>query len=102
MRWVYYGVALAATVLACLLWLVVFGAWPGASSVPTAAAAPRFAPSGSLPVPPVLRPADGTRAVLFENLRAGRAVCDSGGFYARQAAAQTVRVFVDGRPVPCP
>ena len=102
MRWVYYGVAFAATVLACVLWLFVFGVLPGASSMPAPAVVPRPVSFGVLPVPPRIRPADQTRAILFDDLRAGRAVCDAGGFYARQAGAQTVRVFVDGRPVPCP
>ena len=106
MRWVYYGVALAATVLACLLWLVVFGTWPGASSVPTAAAAPRFAPPGRLPVPPVLRPADEMRVALLEDLQDGRAVC-LGGFYARprrtvDGYAYDVVVLVGSQKVPCP
>jgi hypothetical protein len=102
MRWVYYGVADVATGLACLSWSFVFGAWTGAPSGPRVVAVPRAVPPGRLPVPPVIRPADETRRMLFADLRAGRAVCDSGGFYARQAGAQTVRVLVDGRPVPCP
>jgi len=102
MRRFYYGVAIAATALACLLWLFVFGVWPGASSVPAPSVLRPVASVGWLPVPPRLRPADPVRAILFQDMQSGRAVCDAAEFYARQAGAQTVRVLVDGRPVPCP
>jgi len=51
MRWFYYGVAIAATALACLLWLLVFGVWPRASLVPATAVARPVASAGLLPVP---------------------------------------------------
>lgn len=56
MRWIYYGVAVVATVLAVLLWLFVFGQFRDAGSVP----APTMlaAPPGWLPVVPVLRSVD--------------------------------------------
>lgn len=106
MHWVYYGVAAVATVLACLLWLFVFGVLPRAGSVPAPAPVAVPVPPGRLPVPPKLRPADETRAILFRDLQAGRAVC-VGGFYARQAldpggVSYAVQIWVDGRRVPCP
>lgn len=102
MRWMYYAVALAALVLSVFLWLFVFSQFRGAGSVPASMPLAAAVPPGRLPVPPRLRPADPVHAILFEDVQTGRAVCDAAGFYARQAGAQTVRVLVDGRPVPCP
>ena len=90
MRWVYYAVALLATVLAGLLWLFVFGQFRPAGSVPAPVAA-------SLPVVPVLRPAPpatvgGERERFF---------CVA-GYVARQTGNSVETLLVGNKPVRCP
>lgn len=95
MRWVYYAVALLATVLAGLLWLFVFGQFRPAGSVPALPLAPAsvvlLVPSGQLPVPPRLRPAG--------------ASCARGRFVrerrTEEGYAYDVEVRIDGKVVPC-
>jgi hypothetical protein len=98
MRWVYYRAAVVATAFACLLWLVVIGAWTSARSVPLPAPVGRIAPPGvlvvplgCLPVPPKLRPVG--------------AVCVGGRFVRERGTeegyAYDIEVRVDGKVVPC-
>lgn len=98
MRWVYYGVALAATALACLLWLFVFGLWPAPSSVPAPAVVRPAASAGLLPVPPVLRPA---AAGSVSGSGEERFFCLA-GYVARQAGNSVETLLVDNKPVRCP
>lgn len=97
MRWFYYGVAIAATALACLLWLLVFGVWPGASLVPAPAVARPVASAGLLPVPPVLRPA---AAVSISAPSRERFFCLA-GYVARQTGNSVETLLLDNQPVPC-
>ena len=97
MRWFYYGVAIAATALACLLWLFVFGLWPAASSVPAPVVVRVPVVSASLPVPPVLRPAV---AVSVSGSRRERFFCLA-GYVARQTGNSVETLLVDNQPVPC-
>jgi hypothetical protein len=98
MRWVYYSVALVATIAACFLWWVVLvevrgGASPEQRSVLS---------SGVLPVPPKLRPADPVHAALFEQMQRGQAVCLD-GFYAVKGGDDTPYVaHSNDERVPCP
>ena len=97
MRWVWYSVALVATLVALCLWLFVFSSIR-ASSVVSA----RSVSSGVLPVPVVVRPADPVRAALYKQLREGLAVC-SGGFYAvRGEDGVLYQVQTSDGRVPCP
>lgn len=97
-KWTYYGVALAATVLAGFLWTVVLDQLRNARSTPAA----QPAAAGTLPVVVPIVPADPVRATLYEDLRTGRAVCD-GGFYARQALdGSRMRIETSQGPVRCP
>ena len=98
MRWFYYGVAIAATALACLLWLFVFGVWPGASLVPAPAVARPVASAGLLPVPPVLRPA---AAGSVSGPARERFFCVA-GYVARQTGNSVETLLVDNKPVRCP
>ena len=97
MRWFYYGVAIAATALACLLWLFVFGLWPAASSVPAPAVARPVASAGLLPVPPVLRPAV---AGSVSGSTRERFFCLA-GYVARQTGNSVETLLLDNQPVPC-
>jgi hypothetical protein len=97
MRWVYYGVALAATALACVLWLFVFGVLPRASSVPAPAVTGATVVSASLPVPAVLRPAV---AGSVPDSSSERFFCLA-GFVARQTGNSVETLLVDNQPVPC-
>ena len=98
--WFCYAVALLATAAACGLWLVLFSELRDSPSQSREAVAP--APSGVLPVPPRIRPADPVRAALFEQLQHGQAVC-LGGFYAVKGddGAPYV-VHSNDERVPCP
>jgi len=89
MRWVYYSVALLATLVACWLWLFIFSQGR-AGPVPVPAPA-------VLPVPPLLRPAS---AVSIDASLSERFFCVA-GFVARQTGNSVETLLVGNRPVPC-
>ncbi len=91
MRWVYYAVAVLATLAACWLWLFIFSQGR-ASSVPVAAP---VAPS--LPVVPVLRPASVSTAAAGRE----RFFCLA-GYVARQTGNSVGTLLVEDKPVRCP
>lgn len=100
--WFCYAVALLATAAACGLWLMLFSELRDSPSQSREAVAPAFAPSGVLPVPPRIRPADPVRAALFEQLQRGQAVC-LGGFYAVKGDdGEPYVVHSNDERVPCP
>lgn len=92
------NVVLAVLLHGCILaGFVVFLLWNGGyfgrSELPVA---------DSLPVVPKVVPADPLRAVLFEQLQDGRAVC-VGGFYAVRAMdGSAVEIHSNGERVSCP
>ncbi len=114
MRFVYYGVALLATVLAGFLWVFIIGqlrAAPGSPVAVAAAPAVVVSSSGRLPVVPVLRaasgygPGDPLYDAQAEAFREGRLVC-VGGWLARPASSGGVVAYVaietDRGRLPCP
>lgn len=96
MRWVYYGISVVATALACLLWLFVFGVLPRAGSVPAAAPVVAAPLPGRLPVPPKLRP-----AVVSRDGQRERFFCVA-GYVARQTGNSVETLLVENKPVKCP
>lgn len=58
MRWIYYVVAVVATLLAGFFWLFVFGQFRGAGSVRSTDPMVVAVPPGRIPVAPVLRALD--------------------------------------------
>lgn len=93
MRWVYYGVAVAASLVAALLWYVVLVIYP---SVSGASFASRPAPPDVLPVAPVLHP------LVPSAVRspAPRLLCVA-GYYAKQTGDAVETLLIDNKPVPC-
>ena len=114
MRFVYYGVALLATVLAGLLWVFVVGqlrAAPGSPGVVAAAPAVVASSSGRLPVVPVLRaasgygPGDPLYDAQVRAFREGRLVCVSGSLarpVSSGGAVAYVAIETDRGQLPCP
>ena len=114
MRFVYYGIALLATVLAGLLWVFIIGqlrAAPGSPGAAAAAPAVVGFSSGRLPVVPVLPvaggygPGDPLYDAQVEAFREGRLVCVAGSL-ARPVSSDGVVSYVaietDRGRLPCP
>ena len=114
MRFMYYGVALLATVLAGLLWVFIIGelrAVPGSPGAVAAAPAVAASSSGGLPVVSVFLvasgygPGDPLYDAQVQAFREGRLVCVA-GWLARPVSSGGVAAYVaietDRGRLPCP